>query len=100
MDDILADQTADGRFSSLLLAIFAGLGVALAVAGLLGIALGLLGARALGQVAARFLYGVSPADPLTFAGSAALLALIVLAATLIPCRRAARLDPLEALRSD
>jgi putative ABC transport system permease protein len=51
------------------------------------------------QVASSLVYGVSPTDPLKFAAGATLLALVVLVATLVPCRRAAKLDPLEALRS-
>jgi len=47
---------------------------------------------------ARFLYGVSPFDPLTFASVALVLFLAGLTATLFPARRATRVDPAEALR--
>ena len=44
------------------------------------------------------MFGVSPRDPLTFIGSAVLLAAVALAACYMPARRAARLDLLAALR--
>ena len=141
MDKIVSQATADDRFTTLLLVIFAGLGVTLAVvgvygvvaygvaqrrreiatrimlgapvtnvmglvareglaAGIIGIALGVAGALAAAGVAASLLYGVSPRDPLTFGGCSLMLAVVVLVATLVPCSRAATLNPLEALRSD
>jgi putative ABC transport system permease protein len=62
--------------------------------------LGLLGAVALARVLAGLLYGVDPLDPATLIGAAALLGLIALAASYFPARRATRVDPLAALRSE
>ncbi|MEJ7617876.1 MAG: FtsX-like permease family protein [Pyrinomonadaceae bacterium] len=64
----------------------------------LGIALGLLASLAATRLLASFLYGVSTTDPATFGGIAAILAAVALAASLIPARRASRVDPLVALR--
>jgi ABC-type antimicrobial peptide transport system permease subunit len=66
----------------------------------LGLALGALLAWGLARALAGLLYGVAPGDPATFAGMAALLAVAALAATWFPARRAARLDPTEALRAE
>jgi ABC-type antimicrobial peptide transport system permease subunit len=49
-------------------------------------------------VLSSVLYGVSPADPWTYAGTALALAAAVLAASWLPARRAARIDPIAALR--
>jgi putative ABC transport system permease protein len=65
-----------------------------------GLALGLLGAAALGRVLTSLLYGVKPTDVFTFVGVAGVLLAVVLAACLVPARRAVRVDPLEALRSE
>ena len=67
---------------------------------LAGLAVGLLGAALLGRYLSSFLYGVSPHDPLTFAGVAALLLLTALLAASGPGRRAARTDAVRALRTD
>jgi len=64
----------------------------------LGLALGIAAAFMLTPLMAGFLYGVRPADPLTFAGVSMLLLAIALAACYIPARRAMRLDPNVALR--
>jgi putative ABC transport system permease protein len=50
------------------------------------------------QTLARFLYGVEPRDPLTFAVAAGVLLLVAAAASLVPARRAATVDPLKVLR--
>ena len=62
----------------------------------LGLALGAAAARLLRE----FLFEVSPFDPLTFVAVALVLAACGTAATWLPARRAARVDPMTALRSD
>ena len=65
-----------------------------------GLALGLAGALALTHVLSSLLYGVGTRDPLTFVAVPSVLLLVSLAACWIPARRALRVDPLTALRSD
>jgi putative ABC transport system permease protein len=72
-------------------------GLAMAAA---GVAAGLITAVALTRIVESLLVGVSPTDPLTFAGVPALLLAIALVATYLPARRATRVDPVEALREE
>jgi predicted permease len=65
-----------------------------------GIALGIAGALAASRVLAGFLFGVTPTDPAVFVTVPAVLAAVALGACVIPARRAARVDPVTALRSD
>jgi hypothetical protein len=65
-----------------------------------GVVLGTAGALASTRVLTHLLYGVAPSDPGTLAGAAVLLALVVLFAAWLPARRAARVDPMTALRSE
>ena len=67
---------------------------------LLGVGLGSLGAFALTRVMSGLLFGVGATDPLTFASVALLLSLIALLACYLPARRAARIDPLLAIRHE
>ncbi|HUH82059.1 MAG TPA: FtsX-like permease family protein, partial [Solirubrobacteraceae bacterium] len=64
----------------------------------LGLAGGLVLALGAGQLLRSQLVGVGPRDPVTYLGIAALLALVGLAAAWLPARRAARVDPMVALR--
>ena len=64
-----------------------------------GLLIGLAGALAVGQALRSQLFGVGPRDPLTFAGVGLLLAAVALIASALPARRAARVDPMVALRS-
>jgi predicted permease len=67
---------------------------------LVGLALGLGAALALGRTLSTFLYGVSASDPMTFAVVIGLLLLTAILAGYLPGRRAAATDPVRALRAD
>jgi predicted permease len=72
-------------------------GLALVLAGL---GLGVAGAFALTGLLAAMLFGVGRADPLTFVAAAALFVLVAAIASLVPAGRAARVDPMVALRTE
>jgi predicted permease len=67
---------------------------------LCGIVIGVVGALLLTRLMTSLLYGVHASDPLTFIAISALLMLVALAACYIPARRASRIDPMAALRSE
>ena len=68
--------------------------------GAIGLGIGLLGALAVAQALAGLLYGLSPSDPVTFVLVPMTLGAVVLLATYLPARVAARRDPVAALRTD
>jgi predicted permease len=139
MDDLVEEQVGERRLLTIVLELFAGMAVLLALIGiygiiaysvaqrtqevgirralgaqqsdilwlvigqglaltLAGIAIGLGGAFATTRVLQTFLFQVSPTDPATFAGIALFFLMVALAASYIPARRAARIDPMAALR--
>jgi putative ABC transport system permease protein len=140
MEQFLARETANSRFTGWLMAIFAGAALLLAMLGIYGVmaygvarrrqeigirvalgaargdvlrmvvgrgmglvaaglASGILGALALTRLMRGLLYGVTARDSVSFGGAALLLALVALAACVIPAARAARIDPAVALRN-
>ena len=66
----------------------------------IGLAVGLGGAVALGRVISSLLYGLKPWDPVTLAGAIGLLVLVALLAGWVPARRAAGVEPMQALRHE
>ncbi len=67
---------------------------------LVGVAIGVPAAIGLSQLLRGSLYGVTTTDPLTFGGVPLLLLLVALVASLVPARRATRVDPVVALRAE
>jgi putative ABC transport system permease protein len=141
MEQVLADTMVVQRFSTSLLAIFAGIALALAAAGiygvisysvtqrtheigirmalgaeqrdvlklvvgqgmipaLIGLGIGIASAIGLTRFMSSLLFRVSVTDPITFAVIGSLLLMVALAACYLPARRAARVDPMIALRCE
>ena len=141
MEEKLAVTIAPRRFSMILLAVFAGLALVLAIVGIyavmystvaqrmneigirmalgagrndvlrmilghgarlamLGLAMGLGGAWAATRLLKSMLFNVTPTDPWTFSAVAVALFVVAMAASLLPARRAMRVDPIVALREE
>lgn len=65
-----------------------------------GVIPGVVGALALTRLMKGLLFGISPADPATFVGVVMLLFTVTAAASFVPARRATKVDPMSALRSE
>jgi predicted permease len=141
MQDALSQNVAAPRFRTLLLGVFAGLAVCLAMAGVYGVmsysvgqrmneiglrvalgadagnvlwlvlrqalvlagigaAVGLAGSVAASRLLESMLFNIKKTDPLTYVAVAILLALVAVAASYIPARRAMKVDPVVALRQE
>lgn len=66
----------------------------------IGIAVGIPVALGLSRYVKSLLYGLTPADPVTIGGALAMLVMVSIAAAFLPARRAAKIDPMNALRCD
>jgi putative ABC transport system permease protein len=66
----------------------------------IGVGIGLAGALALSRLISSLLYGIAPYDPVTFVGVTTGLLMVAALASWLPAMRAARIDPIEALRAD
>jgi ABC-type antimicrobial peptide transport system permease subunit len=93
----LGVRMALGASRSQITGLVARQGMTLAAA---GVAAGCGVAGGLTRYMTSFIYGVTPLDPRTFAGAAALMLMIAAAAIYVPMRRATRVDPVTALRAD
>jgi putative ABC transport system permease protein len=89
-------RMALGAGNSQVVRLVLGQGLGMAI---VGIGLGMLGALGLSRLVASLLFGVSPADPMTFAAVAAVIALVAMIACVVPTRRATQVDPLTAIRT-
>jgi len=93
----LGIRMALGSSAQGLLSLVLGQGMGLAAVGLV---IGLLGAFAVTRLASSLLFGVKPADPLTFLAVTVFMLAVAFIACLFPARRATRVDPLVALRAE
>ena len=93
----LGVRMALGASAGSVIAMVLGQGTRLA---LVGVAIGVAGALALTRLLTELLYGVGAIDPVTFVGVPVFLVLVAAAASAVPARRAASVDPVVAMRAD
>ena len=93
----MAIRLALGSPRSGILGLIFGSATKLAIAGCV---IGLVGATAASRLLESFLFGVSPLDPVVLTLAAACVLVLALAASFLPARRAATIDPMQALRAD
>jgi predicted permease len=89
-------RVALGAQHGQVLSLIVGEGLRLAA---MGLVLGVIGSMLLARTLRGLVYGVSPTDPAAFASVVALLAIVAVVAAWVPARRAARVDPMQVLRS-
>jgi putative ABC transport system permease protein len=89
-------RTALGAQVRDIVALVVGQSLAIAIA---GVAIGLIASFWLTSALQKFLFGVTPRDAVTFAAVAAVLLCVAVLASIVPARRAARVDPVKVLRS-
>ena len=94
----LAQQLFDLQFLHHLTQTVLRLGAGLTIATVLGIGLGLAASLGVSRLLQNLLFDVKPTDPVTYLAASMVFALVALLACYIPARRAARVDPLVALR--
>jgi putative ABC transport system permease protein len=88
-------RMAIGAQRGTILRLVVGEGLRLAIC---GVVIGVMASLMITRLISSLLFGISPADPLTFASIVLLLVLVTLAACYVPARRAMRVDPITALR--
>jgi len=67
---------------------------------LIGVGVGVVASLALARLIASLLFETAPSDPLTFGGMVVLLGIVALLAGYLPARRASKIDPMVALRTN
>ena len=95
MEQIVAASLTRQRFYALMLGIFAAIAAALG-----GIVLGLAGAAGLSRSLTAMLYGLTPLDPTTYVAVTSLFGVVTALASYVPARRAANVDPMDAIRCE
>jgi putative ABC transport system permease protein len=100
LEDGIRQSVSLQRAAAALFGVFGALALLLASLGIYGVAAGLVISGAASVLMTAYLFGLTATDALTFAAGSAVLGVVTVAATYVPAARAARVDPLAALRHE